>query len=166
MQTTQPHCLSLSSNPILSCTQHNDHLLENVLKSLTQHKHNAYWKFMSEKIFNNRIITAAIKISLLHSNLQNQKSGKTVNIIEQLFIFVLFTHPHIHTNKHTHSYSYRNLMLQCWDVNPDERPPFSKLVTDIDEQLTSMAGYIDFNQFNLITSSTAEKLSSSSSQTE
>ena len=52
-------------------------------------------------------------------------------------------------------------MLQCWDANPDERPPFSKLATDIDEKLTGMAGYLDFNKFDLITSSSAENLSSS-----
>ena len=57
-------------------------------------------------------------------------------------------------------------MLQCWDADPDERPPFSKLVTDIDKQLTSMAVYLDFNQSNLMTSSYDDKLSSSASQKE
>ena len=57
-------------------------------------------------------------------------------------------------------------MLQCWDADPDERPPFSKLATDIDEHLTSMAGYLDFNQFNLTKTSSDDKLSSSGSQKE
>ena len=59
-------------------------------------------------------------------------------------------------------------MLQCWDAyaDSDEQPPFSKLATDIDEQLTSVAGYVDFNQFNFITSSPDDKLSSSASQNE
>ena len=71
-----------------------------------------------------------------------------------------------HILAQTHTHRYYNFMLKCWDADPDERPPFSKLVTDIDKQLTSMAGYLDFNQFNLITSSSDNKLSGSDCQKE
>ena len=40
-------------------------------------------------------------------------------------------------------------MLQCWNSSPDERPTFSNLVATIENLLTSMANYIDFNQFTL-----------------
>ena len=40
-------------------------------------------------------------------------------------------------------------MLQCWKESPDDRPSFSNLVGKIDETLTAMAGYMDFNTFNL-----------------
>ena len=40
-------------------------------------------------------------------------------------------------------------MLQCWNSSPDERPTFSDLVVTIENMLTSMANYIDFNQFTL-----------------
>ena len=44
---------------------------------------------------------------------------------------------------------YESVMLQCWDSSPDQRPTFSNLVPTIENVLTSMANYIDFNQFTL-----------------
>ena len=41
-------------------------------------------------------------------------------------------------------------MAKCWLQSPDDRPAFSSLVTSIDAKLTSMAGYLDFNAFNLV----------------
>ena len=41
-------------------------------------------------------------------------------------------------------------MLDCWHSSPEDRPTFSQLVELIDKTLTSMAGYLDFNQFNLV----------------
>ena len=38
-------------------------------------------------------------------------------------------------------------MLQCWNSSSDERPSFLELVVIIENMLTSMANYIDFNQF-------------------
>ena len=40
-------------------------------------------------------------------------------------------------------------MLQCWSSSPDERPTFSELVVAIENMLTSMSNYVDFNQFTL-----------------
>ena len=40
-------------------------------------------------------------------------------------------------------------MTHCWIESPDNRPQFTDLVQTIDEMLTSMAGYLDFNTFNL-----------------
>ena len=40
-------------------------------------------------------------------------------------------------------------MLQCWNSSSDERPTFSELVVTINNMLTSMGNYIDFNQFTL-----------------
>ena len=40
-------------------------------------------------------------------------------------------------------------MLQCWDSLSDERPTFSEMVVTLDNMLTSMASYVDFNQFTL-----------------
>ena len=40
-------------------------------------------------------------------------------------------------------------MVQCWNSSSDERPTFSILVATIENMLTSMANYIDFNQFTL-----------------
>ena len=39
-------------------------------------------------------------------------------------------------------------MLDCWTELPHSRPKFSDLVSSMDETLTSMAGYIDFNKLN------------------
>ena len=46
-------------------------------------------------------------------------------------------------------YRYESVMLQCWNSSPDERPAFPELVVTIENMLTSMANYIDFNQFTL-----------------
>ena len=46
-------------------------------------------------------------------------------------------------------YRYESVMLQCWNSSSDERPTFSELVITIENMLTSMANYIDFNQFTL-----------------
>ena len=46
-------------------------------------------------------------------------------------------------------YRYESIMLQCWNSSSDERPTFSELVVIIENMLTSMANYIDFNQFTL-----------------
>ncbi len=47
------------------------------------------------------------------------------------------------------TYRYLAIMTPCWIESPDDRPNFSSIVTTIDELLTSMAGYLDFNAFNL-----------------
>ena len=39
------------------------------------------------------------------------------------------------------------LMLDCWELDPEDRPTFSKLVKDIESYLTESAGYLDFNKF-------------------
>ena len=36
-------------------------------------------------------------------------------------------------------------MLKCWQVNPDERPPFSTLVVLVSTDLERQAGYLDFS---------------------
>ena len=46
-------------------------------------------------------------------------------------------------------YRYESVILQCWNSSPEERPTFSELVVIIENMLTSMANYIDFNQFTL-----------------
>ena len=46
-------------------------------------------------------------------------------------------------------YRYESVMLQCWNSSSDERPTFSELVVTIENMLTSMTNYIDFNQFTL-----------------
>ena len=35
------------------------------------------------------------------------------------------------------------IMLQCWKLNPDTRPPFSNLVDSLSVYLEAMAGYMD-----------------------
>lgn len=44
-------------------------------------------------------------------------------------------------------------MLRCWWKEPDDRPTFSELESDLNNFLTSVAGYLDFNDFSLAISS-------------
>ena len=46
-------------------------------------------------------------------------------------------------------YRYELVMLQCWSTSSDKRPTFSELAVTIESMLTSMANYVDFNQFKL-----------------
>ena len=48
-------------------------------------------------------------------------------------------------------------MSDCWAELPDNRPKFSQLVATIDETLTCMAGYIDFNKISLTLDHTDSK---------
>ena len=41
------------------------------------------------------------------------------------------------------------IMLRCWWKDPDDRPLFSELESDLSNFLTSVAGYLDFNEFAL-----------------
>ena len=41
------------------------------------------------------------------------------------------------------------IMLRCWWKDPDDRPTFSDLESDLNNFLTSVAGYLDFNEFAL-----------------
>ena len=50
---------------------------------------------------------------------------------------------------HPFLYRYESVILQCWDSSPDGRPTLLELVVTIENMLTSMANYIDFNQFTL-----------------
>ena len=38
-----------------------------------------------------------------------------------------------------------DIMLKCWQVNADERPPFSTLVVLVSTDLERQAGYLDFS---------------------
>ena len=50
---------------------------------------------------------------------------------------------------HLPTCSYEMIMLRCWWTDPDERPTFSDLESDLNNFLTSVAGYLDFNEFAL-----------------
>lgn len=39
------------------------------------------------------------------------------------------------------------VMFQCWYADPDDRPTFSQLQTEISTALTTMAGYMEFSEF-------------------
>jgi len=39
-------------------------------------------------------------------------------------------------------------MLKCWNSNPDERPPFSDLVSSISGFAEITAGYLDMSNYN------------------
>ena len=41
------------------------------------------------------------------------------------------------------------IMLRCWWKDPEDRPTFSDLESDLNNFLTSVAGYLDFNEFAL-----------------
>lgn len=45
-------------------------------------------------------------------------------------------------------------MLDCWLIDSDERPTFSKLVLSIDNYLSSIAGYMDLSQLDRLPSIT------------
>ena len=45
------------------------------------------------------------------------------------------------------------IMLRCWWKDPSDRPTFSDLESDLNNFLTSVAGYLDFNEFALDVSS-------------
>ena len=53
-------------------------------------------------------------------------------------------------------------MLACWEKSPDKRPTFSDLVNQIDDRLTAMAGYLDFNHFKELLSPTMRSASKKS----
>ena len=36
-------------------------------------------------------------------------------------------------------------MMQCWQIQPDDRPSFSQLLTFLSSQLVVVADYMDFN---------------------
>ena len=38
-----------------------------------------------------------------------------------------------------------SLLLQCWDVHPEERPDFSQLVITIASMLEAVSGYLSLN---------------------
>ena len=42
------------------------------------------------------------------------------------------------------TYRY-DIMLKCWQANPDERPPFSTLVVLVSTDLERQAGYLEFS---------------------
>ena len=46
-------------------------------------------------------------------------------------------------------FSYDLLMLSCWKTNSKERLPFSDLVISIERVLTTVADYLDINEFTL-----------------
>ena len=53
-------------------------------------------------------------------------------------------------------------MLNCWEINPKDRPAFSSLVSSLSHSLEAMAGYMDVNTFkevspNAINSETSEQ---------
>jgi hypothetical protein len=45
--------------------------------------------------------------------------------------------------------TYENLMVPCWHTFPNERPTFAEIVDAIENTLTSLADYVDCNQFVL-----------------
>ena len=39
-------------------------------------------------------------------------------------------------------------MLNCWQLDPKDRPKFSRLVADIESVLTELAGYLVFSKLS------------------
>ena len=39
-------------------------------------------------------------------------------------------------------------MQSCWNTDPDERPNFSMLISQLDNLLTPLANYLDFSALN------------------
>ena len=33
-------------------------------------------------------------------------------------------------------------MMECWNIDPDQRPPFSEIMTKMDLYLETMSGYL------------------------
>ena len=51
--------------------------------------------------------------------------------------------------KGTKYFIYRySIMLKCWSIDPDERPPFSDLARSISEFAEMTAGYLDMTNYN------------------
>ena len=46
------------------------------------------------------------------------------------------------------SYRY-DIVLACWEANPDNRPAFSELVCTISTLLEGVAGYLSIEKFSL-----------------
>ena len=44
------------------------------------------------------------------------------------------------------------IMKQCWHADPDDRPTFSELQSEISSALTTMAGYMEFSEFASVAS--------------
>ena len=43
---------------------------------------------------------------------------------------------------------FNTLMMQCWDSDPDNRPTFTQLQTNISAMLTITAVYLDLSAFS------------------
>ena len=41
-------------------------------------------------------------------------------------------------------YSF-SIMVKCWTLNPEDRPSFRELISDIDKMLQRAAGYLELN---------------------
>ena len=38
---------------------------------------------------------------------------------------------------------YQKIILKCWERNPNERPTFAEVVTEIDKLLSNSTGYLN-----------------------
>ena len=65
----------------------------------------------------------------------------------------MLVHIYSHTNIHVlkwldlSRHRYKMIMTQCWLADPDDRPTFSELQSQISSALTTMAGYMEFSEF-------------------